>query len=257
VAQSVLSAAEVDRFVRDGAVLVSGAFPRETAEQCRELLWAATGCDEHDRSTWTKPMIRITGRGDPPFAAAANTARLHTAFDQLAGAGRWVRRSGMGTFPIRFPVETPPDDDGWHIESTGTDNAGTMIVDPRSRERLLLMLFLFSDVGPDDAPTRLRLGSHLVAARRLFTQDAPVDFFRTARELARRTSDLPEAAATGDAGDVWLCHPFLVHAAQRNRGSRVKFMAQPPLSGTEPIDPSRPAESRSPVEEAVRRALSR
>jgi hypothetical protein len=31
----------------------------------------------------------------------------------------------------------------------------------RSRGRALLMLFLFSDVGPDDAPTRIKVGSHL------------------------------------------------------------------------------------------------
>lgn len=31
----------------------------------------------------------------------------------------------------------------------------------RSRGRALLMLFLFSDVSPDDAPTRIRVGSHL------------------------------------------------------------------------------------------------
>jgi hypothetical protein len=32
----------------------------------------------------------------------------------------------------------------------------------RSDDRALLMLFLFSDVGPDDAPTRIRVGSHLL-----------------------------------------------------------------------------------------------
>lgn len=73
---------------------------------------------------------------------------LHTAFDQLAGRGRWVPRDGLGTFPIRFPVPEPPGDDGWHIESTGGGVDGKPIVDPLSRERVLLLLFLFSDVGP-------------------------------------------------------------------------------------------------------------
>ena len=31
----------------------------------------------------------------------------------------------------------------------------------RSRGRALLMLFMFSDIGPDDAPTRVKVGSHL------------------------------------------------------------------------------------------------
>lgn len=244
---------DVERFVADGAVRLDGAFPSALADECRRLLWQASGCDEHDPSTWTRPVVRIDGRADAPFVAAANTARLRGAFDQLAGRGRWVPRDGLGTFPIRFPIDEDPGDDGWHIESTGAGADGRPIVDPASQERVLLLLFLFSDVGPDDAPTRLRLGSHLEAARLLGRAGRPVDFFDAAERLVALTDHLPEAAATGEAGDVWLCHPFVVHAAQRHRGERVRFMAQPPLAGTGPIDPTRPDGERSPVEEAVRR----
>jgi hypothetical protein len=118
---------------------------------------------------------------------------------------------------------------------------------------VLLLLFLFSDVGPDDAPTRIRLGSHLTAARLLAAREEPADFFAVAAELDAATRGHAEASATGRAGDVWLCHPFLVHAAQPHRGRRVRFLAQPPLAGTGPIDPDRP--DRSPVEDAVHRAL--
>jgi hypothetical protein len=218
--------------------------------------------DEHDPTTWMTPVIRIERRGDPPFAAAVNTERLHAAFDQLAGRDRWVPRNGIGTFPIRFPVREAPDDDGWHIESTGANANGEAIVDRASRERVLLLLFLFSDVGPDDAPTRVRVGSHHYAARLLFGTGKPLGFLRAANELVPQTEHLLEVEATGHAGDVWLCHPFVVHAGQRqrqrqrHRGARVKFMGQPPLAGTGPIDPSRLTADRSPVEEALHRALS-
>jgi hypothetical protein len=132
---------DVERFVRDGAIRLAGAFPRDLADECRRLLWADTGC------------------------------------------------------------------------------------------------------------------SHLDAARLLFSTAQPAGFCTVARELAIRTEHLPEVVATGDAGDVWLCHPFVVHAAQRHRGTRVRFMAQPPLAGTGPIDPAHPVTERSPVEEAVHRAL--
>ena len=53
------------------------------------------------------------------------------------------------------------------------------------------------------------------------------------RELAANgfaeTARCREVLATGDAGTVYLCHPFLVHAAQIHRGSSPRFMAQPPL----------------------------
>jgi hypothetical protein len=251
-----LTEGEVDCFIRDGIVLLKGAFSRSLADACRRMLWEATGCDEHDRTTWHRPVIRIDGRGDAPFAAAINTARLRSAFDRLAGAGRWVPRVGVGTFPIRFPSDEAPGDDGWHIESTGEGADGKPIVDRRSRERVLLLLMLFSDVGPDDAPTRVRLGSHLNSARCLFANDEPADFFGVAKELELQTQHLPEAVATGEAGDVWLCHPFVVHAAQRHRGDRVKFMGQPPLAGAGPIDPTRNPSDRSPVEAAVSLALA-
>ena len=54
------------------------------------------------------------------------------------------------------------------------------------------------------------------------------------------TAHLPEALATGPAGTVYLCHPFLVHAAQPHRGSRVKFMAQPSLPLPQPLVLDRP-----------------
>lgn len=107
MAEEVLTEKDVERFVRDGAVLLKGAFSHEQAQECRDLLWTATGCDQHDPSTWSRPVVRIDGRGDAPFVAAANTERLHAAFDRLAGIGRWVPLDGLGTFPVRFLSTMP------------------------------------------------------------------------------------------------------------------------------------------------------
>jgi hypothetical protein len=248
----VLTGEDIERFVREGAVPLRGAVPRALADECRGLLWTATGYAEDDPGTWAEPVVRIDGRYDAPFRAAANTEPLRAAFDQLAGAGRWVPLGGLGTFPIRFPSDRSPGDDGWHIEATGAGPDGRPVVDPASRERVLLLLFLLSDVGPEDAPTKVRLGSQGPAARRL--SQGPADFFDVAADLATATEHLPEALVTGEAGDVWLCHPFVVHSAQPHHGTRPRFMAQPPLPGTGPIDPSRP--DRSPVEEAVARPIA-
>jgi DNA-directed RNA polymerase specialized sigma24 family protein len=75
-------------------------------------------------------------------------------------------------------------------------------------------------------------------------------------EIARRFPDLEElpiACATGRAGDVYVCHPFLVHAADRHHGSSPRVIAQPPLA---PIDgrlhPDRPDRDLSPVEQDPR-----
>ena len=65
----------------------------------------------------------------------------------------------------------------------------------------------------------------------------------------------PEVLATGEAGTVYLCHPFLVHAAQRHRGTVPRFMAQPPLHPAQPFQPDRADDDYSPVEIAIREAL--
>jgi hypothetical protein len=67
--------------------------------------------------------------------------------------------------------------------------------------------------------------------------------------------DRLEAIATGEAGTVYLCHPFLLHAAQVHRGSTPRFMAQPPLHPAEPFQLDREDGAYSPVEIAIRAAL--
>ncbi|MFL5288532.1 MAG: hypothetical protein ACJ8AW_48160, partial [Rhodopila sp.] len=69
------------------------------------------------------------------------------------------------------------------------------------------------------------------------------------------TAHLPEALATGETGTVYLCHPFLVHAVQPHRGTRPRFMAQPPLP--RPLVLERRNGNYSAIETAVRRALGR
>lgn len=98
----VFTSREIGAFIEQGFVRLDTAFPKDVADQAREILWRDTGCDPHDPSTWTKPVVRLGYYGQAPFAAAANTVTLRGAFDQLVGADRWLPRGNLGTFPIRF-----------------------------------------------------------------------------------------------------------------------------------------------------------
>ncbi|RSN50772.1 MULTISPECIES: phytanoyl-CoA dioxygenase family protein [Actinomadura] len=245
----------IDAFLTDGYLKVTEAFPRELADECRDVLWRDTGCDPDDRATWTRPVVRLGHYAQEPFRAAANTPRLHAAFDALAGEGGWTPQGGLGTFPVRFPSAEEPGDDGWHIDASfpGDDPSDFMAarVNVASKGRALLMLFLFSDVGEDDAPTRIRVGSHLDVPPILEPAgDRGLAFMELAERAVPATGHRPVAYATGRAGDVYLCHPFLVHAAQPHRGAEPKFMAQPPLL------PAGPVRDDSPVAAAIRRGLS-
>jgi hypothetical protein len=258
-AARVLSDAEIGQFVRDGFVKIERAFSRSDAEAGRAILWRDTGCDPDDRATWTKPVIRLGHYSQEPFARAANTPTLHQAFDQLVGPGRWRPRRNLGTFPIRFPSPDDPGDAGWHIDvSFGTEAPDFLAwrANVTSKERALLMLFLFSDVGQDDAPTRIRAGSHLDIARILAPAgEEGLSLRRLSANGFAEMAERPEVLAMGAAGTVYLCHPFLVHAAQPHRGTRPRFMAQPPLAPAEPFVLEREDGDYSPVEQAIRNAL--
>jgi phytanoyl-CoA dioxygenase PhyH len=251
---------QIERFITDGFTRLDGAFPKELADEGRAILWRDTGCDPQDPSTWVHPVVRLGDYGQEPFRKAVTTPVLHSAFDQLAGTGRWLPRSSLGTFPVRFPSPNDPGDTGWHVDASfpgDEDSWSSWRVNVTSQGRALLMLFLFSDVTEQDAPTKIRIGSHLDVARILESAgDRGMSFLELAEKLDV-TAARPQALATGKAGTVYLCHPFLVHAAQPHHGRNPRFMAQPPLYAAEPFQIQRNDGVYSPVESAVRMGLGR
>lgn len=254
-----LTHVQIQQFIQDGFVKVENAFPPALAEEARAVLWQDTGCNPNDRATWTQPVIRLGEYTQEPFRKAANTPLLHAAFDQLVGAGNWLPRQSLGTFPVRFPGKDEPNDTGWHVEASfpgaNPDDYLSWRVNVRSKGRALLILFLFSDTEELDAPTRIRVGSHLDVAGLLEPAgEKGMTFMELAGKLSQ-TSGRKEALATGKAGTVYLCHPFLVHAAQAHHGSNPRFMAQPPLLPAKDFQLQRPSRNYSPVEIAIRRGI--
>lgn len=231
--QHKLSAEQINDFIADGFIRIDEAFPASMAAAVRAILWRETGLDPDDAATWKQPVIRLGYYAQEPFVAAANTPLLLNAFDQLLGVGNWLPCRNMGSMVLRFPSAESPNDTGWHVDASfaGEDPNDYMNarVNVHSKGRGLLMLFLFSDVGEQDAPTRIRMGSHKDVARLLLPfGEKGLSFL----ELAAMLDQLPEreeVLATGKAGTVYLCHPFLVHAAQPHHGHTPRFLAQPPL----------------------------
>lgn len=252
-----LSPAAVERFVTDGFVALERAFPTDVAVAAADALLALAGVSPTD-STWPGPVHRVDGSVHPAVVAAINTERLAGAIDQLVGPSMWEPRdTGYGSFPIRFPSEEDPGDAGWHIDGA-LGEAPDYLTNFVSQGRALLLLMLFTDVGPDDAPTRIRVGSHQPVARALAATDGAIVFSpeRDCPEFVH----LPIEHAVGDAGTVYLCHPFLIHAATwPHRGSGPRVLSQPCIHHPEgaglggfdyDLDPERP------VKRAVRLALA-
>jgi Phytanoyl-CoA dioxygenase (PhyH) len=225
---------DVDAFIHDGYVAIRGAVDQETVVACRELIWAAMerrGVWQHDRATWPV-LLEMDDVVAEPFAAAGTAPALVAAYDELIGPGRWSAPIHVGeALVVRFPAaEDERANAGYHIEgSYAGSRPGEYRVNVRSKARGLLALFLFTDVGPDDAPTRLMCGSHLYPPEFLAPYgeagtNSDADFWRPSILC------LPVAHATGRAGDVFLCHPFIVHTATwPHRGTGPRMLAQPAI----------------------------
>ena len=256
-----LSTEQINSFIDDGFIKLEQAFPAELANECCAILWKATGCNPDNRDTWTQPVIRIAELSNEPFIKAANTLFLHNAFDQLAEKNNWLPRVSMGSFPIRFPHQKPAGDTGWHVDASfpGDDpnNYFNWRINIHSKGRALLMLFLFSDVSSQDAPTIIKKSSHKDVAKILEPEgEKGISFFELAQQLDTLTAG-EEIQATGKAGTVYLCHPFIVHAAQDHHGSTPKFMAQPPLLTKGDFNIRGTDHKLCPVEQAIVQSLKK
>ncbi|WP_203982894.1 phytanoyl-CoA dioxygenase family protein [Sphaerisporangium rufum] len=229
--------AEIDgaAFVRDGFVKVAATVAPELAEKALAQAWAQLGGrTPDDPSGWDEPVMwasDLTGQG--PMGEMARSPRLARALDEVCGARGRAPRGALGMIPVRFPGKAVVDDRGWHIDANVALPDGTYAVS--GRPEMMLVLTLLSRVGPEDAPTRIRVGSHRAAGAALAGQ--VLDPMKAGPVVDQATQDCPVAYATGEPGDVFLVHPFTVHAADEHRGTRPRFMAQGPVLLAQPVTP--------------------
>ncbi|OMB78261.1 phytanoyl-CoA dioxygenase family protein [Mycolicibacterium conceptionense] len=233
----VVGVVDVDAFERDGFVKLEQAVPVEIADAARDLLWHQIGVRADEPASWTSPVVwtaDLTGAG--PFQRLVRNAALTEALDVICGVGGWLPRGSLGNIPVRFPVDPPADDRGWHIDANTELPGGRWAVSGRAHT--VLVLTLLSEVGPADAPTRIRVGSHRCVAGVLGPE--PLDFVDAGAMVDEVSRGCPVAQATGRPGDMYVVHPFTAHAADVHRGRTPRFMSQAPVMLSERLSPTGP-----------------
>jgi hypothetical protein len=233
-----VSIVDAGRFIADGYVKLDEAAPPAVADLARAALWRQAGLSPDDPGGWREPVAWVSDlTGEGPFGQIIGSPRLAAALDELCGqeAGQraWVPRGTLGNIPVRFPVLPAADDRGWHIDANATLPGGGYGCGLRSAT--MLVLTLLSEVGPDDAPTRIRAGSQRDAAAVL--GDQVLDPFAAGPLLDAASAHRPVCLATGRPGDMYLVHPLTVHAADEHHGRQPRFMAQTPVFLTAPLAP--------------------
>ncbi|CAH0521767.1 unnamed protein product [Peronospora belbahrii] len=249
----------IKRFIRDGFVLLSGAFSSSTAQKCRELIWQRLAQDgiTKDSSTWVERhgIAELYTMEDNLVWADVITPRLKRALDQLCGPNQW-EDFGLGWWMITFPGQAEPPWDAagkWHVDGASYQHH----VD--SRESGLLAIFLFSDIGPCEGGTALSVGSHKEIAKLLKKNEPRGMKGGAVSYQARQFRRREVVEVNGKAGDVMLVHPFMLHARSKNLGQKgvesVRIMCNPNVRLHRKMNLNRPDGNFSPVEQAVVDAL--
>lgn len=255
----VLNKQEIRQFIRDGYLEIPNAFPQKLAEDIREILWCDIKNQQRHVNSWEEPVVKLDFHDERPFFKAANTSKLIRVIDQLAGRGRWKSPAGIGNFNIRFPSDKDIIDTQWHVDGSIPGKDKYDLSNYRnnifSHNRILSMIFLFSDVEEYDAPTLLSAGSHLEIAKILAPYGNRGLTFTELDQQIKSIENVNIIPATGTAGTVYLCHPFLAYREQSHQGIMPRFVARPSLLPSQSDIIKTFTGYSTPVEEAINLGL--
>lgn len=291
----VLSPAQIEYFMEYGYIRLAEAFPRKDALAAQAYVWQQVekqGVLKDDHSTWTIPRVHLREQYYDPVFRACATERLADAIEDLLGRDRWAKRedfatSGWGWWPVNFSVGS---DQPWDVPTGGWHWDGSHFRHYlNSSEQGLLLLCIFSDVSSHGGASVVAEGSHKLVAR--YLQQFPdglehkeaLNGFRTSHpwiaDLTGQEADgeqstsgsrierlmsaqtdadgvrLRVGEATAEAGDVFLCHPFLYHASAPNVLGVPRFMCNRTTPLKERMNFQRADGNYSPVELSIRQAL--
>ncbi len=250
----MLTSEQREQFLAEGHIVIKGAFPRKQSLEWVRDECARAGYDVDDPQTWRKPYERMELHHQEKLEEFAPTA-WEASVDLMGGRECVKNRPKISLFAMNFsqgadqPYQPPSaasrgwHKDGWHFRH---------FLD--SPEQGLLGIPLFTDVLPQGGATFLAADSVPVVARFLADHPEgvlPDDF--DPKILLAECRDFREA--TGDAGDVYLLHPYLLHAVGQNVLQRPRAITNLCYELTEPMNFHRPDSSYSPIEAAVLRGL--
>jgi len=255
-------------FMEQGWVKLPGAIPRvrvdhwvDTAvRRVNELpsRWvkepehhSRRGFSPSDPSTW--PESRLTFLGDRVTPFRAYSPELARAIDTLVGGQERLSRVGFSNYTIFAPGSLSH-------ESLRTERRLWHVDEPHQEARFedlrlnLLAVVLLSDVTRPGDGTAFVEGSAQEVARRIAASGGCLDLSNEggqAQDIATALGTRSEVV--GRRGDVFLLHPWTVHAAGQGLAGEIRILANPNLLGRDA--PYRPGPPRSPVEALIHEAL--
>jgi hypothetical protein len=253
--RQVLTDEQAEHFLEHGFVVVHDCFTPDAAAELTGSIWTRLGYDPDDQSTWAEPSIHMPSHRQLDVKEFAPKAWL-AACDLVGGADRVQEPFAWGDgFIVNLyqGADEPwqpasAQSPGWHKDG---DFFRHFLDSP---EQGLLTLVLWSDVEHQGGATFVAGDSVGPVARYLADHPEgvlPSEF--PTRELVNQCTNFAEA--TGRVGDVFLLHPFILHAKAQNNRRLPRFITNPPVHLAEPMRFDRSDGDYSLVELAILRGL--
>lgn len=253
-----LSEKDVEHFVQYGFVKVPGALDEAFCREQTDRAFQRLGISRDDPSTWLEGKTHMPTANSWPIHEIAPKA--WAAIRDLCGGKERIRNADSASWGNGFVLNfsfgadrewQPPsaESGGWHKDG---DFFYHFLDSP---EQGLLCAVYWSDVKHRGGGTYIIPDSVPVVA----------EFLNQNREGIHpndpRWKELPEKCRdfreiTADTGDVYLLHPYMLHASSQNVLGIPRFMTNPPITLAAPMEFNRAdADSFSPIELAVLNGL--
>ena len=253
-----LTESDVNHFVEKGHIVLRNCFSRELAAEWRDFAFKRLGYDPDDPTSWEQPRIHLPSMNRAPICEIAPRA-WDAICDLLGGEDRIAHSEpswGDG-FIINFALGAdiawqPPESlqRGWHKDG---DFFRHFLDSP---EQGLLTIVVWSDIHPKSGGTFVACDSVQHVAQHLSAHPQGLLPGEGFGQLIGKCEDFAEI--TGNAGDVVLLHPFILHSASQNPSGRARFITNPPVALKEPMNFNRDnPDDFSPMELAVLRGLGK
>lgn len=238
-------------FREHGWVRVRGAFDHAQARAMRGLVWQAlenVGIYRDRPSTWTveRPTQLQHLKNDPVFQSVGSDTLL-SAIDAILEGLPYEKPNNWGALFLAFPCSPP-----WRIPTKGW-HADAHYASPLLPVRSVKTFALFGDIAPRGGGTLMVSGSHRLVykwfkenpfpsgarseqMRRLMRKQSYLRDLHSPGEDGKRIDRFMQCVedvdgiplqvieATGDAGDVILVHPLVMHVAAPNNSAEPRFM---------------------------------